>query len=79
MTKLEKQIAKQNLNLHQLEINYGVPRTTLIGILNGSRKWQNVTIGKAINLCLALNCKLSDLVENDTQLIEKIKKYEKLK
>lgn len=79
MSKLEKQIKASQINLYNLEKNYDISRGTMYGLLDNTKKWANITLKTAINLCIALNCKLSDLIENDKTLLEAIKKYERIK
>lgn len=76
MTKLEKQMKLNNTNSHKLNVNNNIPRLAIYGLNDHTKKWSNLPLKTAINLCLALNCKLSDLVENDAELLIKVKQYE---
>lgn len=73
--KLSKLIDNSGLSMNKLSILTGINRSSLYNQINSEdAKIGKMDLKNAINLCLVLKCKLSDIVEDENYKI--IKEYE---
>lgn len=79
MTKLEKLINERKLNVYQLSLKADMSRITIFRLCNNKTSLRNISVESAIKICNTLNCKLSDIVEDDDPDLNKlVNKFERL-
>ena len=72
VTKLQQMRIKKNLAQNDLSVISGIPKGTIQGYEIKYRDIDGARLEVLCDLCLALNCKLEDILE-DENLIEKLK------
>ena len=76
MSKLKKKRMEAGLSQSQLAEKAGLNVRVLQHYEQGSKKFDHARIDKILNVCIVLNCKLQDIIE-DENFIELLNKYEK--
>lgn len=77
MTKLKTKRLEAGLTQLQLAKQTGINIRVLQHYEQGSKKFDHARIDKILNVCIALNCKLQDIME-DQNFIELVNKYKKI-
>ena len=62
---LPKLVMKNNLNMNRLKVSTGIGNGTLYGLFDDQRQFNNPSLSVALRICNALNCNLSDLIEDE--------------
>lgn len=75
MSKLKSMRQAKGLSQSQLAEKSGINVRVLQHYEQGSKVFDHARIDKILNVCLALNCKLEDVIENQ-DYIDLIKRYE---
>lgn len=76
MTKLKIKRLEAGLTQSQLAKQTGINMRVLQHYEQGAKNFDHARIDKILNVCIVLNCKLQDIIE-DPNYIEIIKEYEK--
>lgn len=76
MTKLKTKRLEAGLTQLQLAEQTGINMRVLQHYEQGTKKFDHARIDKILNVCIVLNCKLQDIIEDD-HFIELLNKYEK--
>ena len=76
MTKLKIKRLEAGLTQSQLAEQTGINFRVLQHYEQGAKKFDHARIDKILNVCIALNCKLQDIIEDD-HFIELLNEYEK--
>ena len=76
MTKLKIKRLEAGLTQSQLAEQTGINFRVLQQYEQGAKKFDHARIDKILNVCIALNCKLQDIIEND-HFIKLLNEYEK--
>lgn len=78
MTKLEKLIKQKGLSVYKLSLIANMSRITIVRLCDRKTTLSSISVDSAISICNALNCKLSDIAEDDDkEFINKLKEFEK--
>ena len=77
MSKLKKKRMEAGLSQSQLAEKAGINVRVLQHYEQGSKKFDHARIDKILNVCITLNCKLQDIIE-DEDYIELLKKYNEI-
>lgn len=75
MSKLKKKRMEAGLSQSQLAEKSGINVRVLQHYEQGSKKFDHARIDKILSVCIALNCKLQDIIENENY-IELLDRYE---
>lgn len=75
MLKLKEVRLEKGLTQKQLADAVGMNIRTLQHYEQGSKIFDHARLDTLLKICLALNCKLTDVIEND-EYIDLIQKYE---
>lgn len=75
MSKLKEMRQKANLTQGQLAIKANINVRVLQHYEQGSKNFDHARIDTIIKICLALECKLTDVIESE-EYIELLNKYE---
>ena len=75
MSKLKTKRMEANLSQSQLAEKASMNVRTLQHYEQGSKIFDNARIDTILRVCLALNCKIEDVIENP-KYIELLRKYE---
>ena len=75
MTKLKEMRQKANMTQNQLAKKTNISIRTLQSYEQGAKIFDNARIDTIMKICLALNCKISDVIENE-EYLSLITKYE---
>lgn len=76
MVKLKEKRLEAGLTQSQLAEKTGLNVRVLQHYEQGSKKFDHARVDKILRVCIALNCKLEDIIEDET-FIELIKEYQK--
>lgn len=76
MTKLKTKRLEAGITQSQLAEQTGINMRVLQHYEQGTKKFDHARIDKILSVCIALNCKLQDIIEDD-HFIELLNKYEK--
>ena len=78
MTKLEKLIKQKGLSVYKLSLIANISRITIVRLCNKKSKLSSISVDSAIRICNALDCKFSDIAENeDEDFMNELNKFEK--
>lgn len=75
MTKLQHMRQARGLSQSQLAEKSGINFRVLQHYEQGTKPFDHARIDRILNICLALNCKLGDVIENK-EYVDLIKRYE---
>ena len=78
MKKLKAKRIEAGLTQSQLAEKAGLNVRVLQHYEQGSKVFDNARIDKILRICLALNCHIEDIIEND-EYIELLQEYQKNK
>lgn len=76
MKKLEKLIKSKNISINKFANMCGISRTMFYETFRGDKIFSHYRLDVALKACTILECKLSDLVEDDDPNYDAIKKFE---
>ena len=76
MSKLKEMRQKANLTQVELAEKTDISIRTLQSYEQGAKVFDHARIDTIIKVCLALHCKMTDVIENE-EYISLLKKYEK--
>lgn len=77
MSKLKTRRMETGLSQSQLAEKAGMNVRTLQHYEQGSKNFDHARIDTVVRVCLALNCKLEDVIENQ-EYVDLLNKYSKL-
>ena len=78
MTKLEKRIKERNVPINKLAKMCDISRTMFYETFRGDKMFSHFRLDIATKVCTILDCKLSDLVEDDDENYDAIKEFENI-